>query len=605
MGFHEAARGVLSHHMVIEDGKIANYQPYPPTPWNASPRDVYGTPGPLRGRGAEHADLRGERPGELQGDRHHAGGPLVRPVPAVRRAHVRGKGPVRKVVHTPTALCVAAMEPERADRPCPGAHGPSSRTLDDPACRALAEELARAVVQMYGAGLERIVELADAEIARRAGRGRPRGEPAADPRPLSGADRGARACRRWTRSALHGVPRRRRGAARDRGRHCQAAPRGQLQVVPGLVVDARAGGRQALEEAAPDLDGMDVEGSWRTRRRPMISGVPLPIVQVNGARRRGTTLEHRRSSELLVATDVRRAPLVVANVEGTLLAYRNSCARLRRRRSTAGALDGGALGAPAAGAATSCRRPDARWTTSTSSSSRCRCCVSEAAIGSLCERHRRGSGEPPEGVDGLGAARPRAAQAADSGAGGRAGDRGRRALRPLPDQSCRRTTATCSTSTSARSSASCEACWALRSGDTEFRPVGQPHALAGGLRLPEEIWAQFRIPIGLAFFMYSSVTDCVVALYPSPAGATESELHFETWSRLAELNPVLERARARRRGADRQPDRRIRRPTRSPRSTAATCSWAWSSPRWEGISGGAGVERAIDGYFDDLKAAAL
>ena len=45
-GFTEAVRGVLSHHMVIRDGKIANYQPYPPTPWNASPRDVYGTPGP-------------------------------------------------------------------------------------------------------------------------------------------------------------------------------------------------------------------------------------------------------------------------------------------------------------------------------------------------------------------------------------------------------------------------------------------------------------------------------------------------------------------------------------------------------------------------------
>ncbi len=37
---------MLSHHMVIREGKIANYQPYPPTPWNASPRDVYGTPGP-------------------------------------------------------------------------------------------------------------------------------------------------------------------------------------------------------------------------------------------------------------------------------------------------------------------------------------------------------------------------------------------------------------------------------------------------------------------------------------------------------------------------------------------------------------------------------
>jgi hydrogenase large subunit len=45
-GFHEAVRGVLSHHLVIEDGKIANYHPYPPTPWNASVRDVYGTPGP-------------------------------------------------------------------------------------------------------------------------------------------------------------------------------------------------------------------------------------------------------------------------------------------------------------------------------------------------------------------------------------------------------------------------------------------------------------------------------------------------------------------------------------------------------------------------------
>jgi hydrogenase large subunit len=45
-GFHEAVRGVLSHHLVIRDGKIANYHPYPPTPWNASPRDHFGTPGP-------------------------------------------------------------------------------------------------------------------------------------------------------------------------------------------------------------------------------------------------------------------------------------------------------------------------------------------------------------------------------------------------------------------------------------------------------------------------------------------------------------------------------------------------------------------------------
>ena len=45
-GFTEAVRGVLSHHMIIRGGKIANYHPYPPTPWNGSVRDHLGTPGP-------------------------------------------------------------------------------------------------------------------------------------------------------------------------------------------------------------------------------------------------------------------------------------------------------------------------------------------------------------------------------------------------------------------------------------------------------------------------------------------------------------------------------------------------------------------------------
>ena len=45
-GFHEAVRGALSHHLVIRNGKLANYHPYPPTCWNASPRDLHGIPGP-------------------------------------------------------------------------------------------------------------------------------------------------------------------------------------------------------------------------------------------------------------------------------------------------------------------------------------------------------------------------------------------------------------------------------------------------------------------------------------------------------------------------------------------------------------------------------
>ena len=45
-GFHEAPRGVLSHWVVIRDGKIANYQAVVPSTWNAGPRDVKGQKGP-------------------------------------------------------------------------------------------------------------------------------------------------------------------------------------------------------------------------------------------------------------------------------------------------------------------------------------------------------------------------------------------------------------------------------------------------------------------------------------------------------------------------------------------------------------------------------
>ena len=48
--------------------------------------------------------------------------------------------------------------------------------------------------------------------------------------------------------------------------------------------------------------------------------------------------------------------------------------------------------------------------------------------------------------------------------------------------------------------------------------------------MTDEQWAAFEIPIGLAFFMISSVTGSVIALYPSPAGATESELDLDAWA---------------------------------------------------------------------------
>jgi hydrogenase large subunit len=44
-GFMEAPRGALGHWIVIDDGRIANYQAVVPSTWNAGPRDATGQPG--------------------------------------------------------------------------------------------------------------------------------------------------------------------------------------------------------------------------------------------------------------------------------------------------------------------------------------------------------------------------------------------------------------------------------------------------------------------------------------------------------------------------------------------------------------------------------
>jgi hydrogenase large subunit len=45
-GWHEAPRGALGHWIVIDNGKIGNYQMVVPTTWNGSPRDHLGQPSP-------------------------------------------------------------------------------------------------------------------------------------------------------------------------------------------------------------------------------------------------------------------------------------------------------------------------------------------------------------------------------------------------------------------------------------------------------------------------------------------------------------------------------------------------------------------------------
>ena len=216
--------------------------------------------------------------------------------------------------------------------------------LDDPACRRLAEELTAAVVQMYGAGLERIVELADAET---------RDEMANDSL-VAGL---------LMIHDLYPVPIEERVVqALDTVRPYMESHGGDVELLgiengiaklrlQGSCKSCRASSstlelavRQALEEAAPDLEGMDVEGIVEEEEELEVTGVPLPLIQMNG-----TPSWHTLSIEVndeLVATDVGGVALVVANVEGTLLAYRNRCA------DCGGALDGGALEAGALGCPT-------------------------------------------------------------------------------------------------------------------------------------------------------------------------------------------------------------------------------------------------------------
>jgi hydrogenase large subunit len=46
VGFLEAPRGALAHWIIIDDGKISNYQAVVPSTWNAGPRDAAGIEGP-------------------------------------------------------------------------------------------------------------------------------------------------------------------------------------------------------------------------------------------------------------------------------------------------------------------------------------------------------------------------------------------------------------------------------------------------------------------------------------------------------------------------------------------------------------------------------
>ncbi len=143
----------------------------------------------------------------------------------------------------------------------------------------------------------------------------------------------------------------------------------------------------------------------------------------------------------------------------------------------------------------------------------------------------------------------------------------------------------------------------MRSGEARYRPTGSRTVWLEGLELSDDLWAAFQIPIGLAFFMRSTATGNVVGLYPSPAGATECELDLAAWDRLVAANPVLE---------DLDPDaealivNRMADPHVHAIAPLDDCYRLVGiiKATWEGISGGAEMEAAVQRYFDGLRATA-
>jgi hypothetical protein len=153
----------------------------------------------------------------------------------------------------------------------------------------------------------------------------------------------------------------------------------------------------------------------------------------------------------------------------------------------------------------------------------------------------------------------------------------------------------------------CQACASLfaQTGPIEGRRWKRVRYRADRLdafHLGDDSWAALGIPIELAFFFRSSRDERVVAMYPSPAGATESLLSLDAWTRVEDENPVLR---------DLEPDveallvRRGRGGREHYRVSIDACYALVGRIRahWRGLGGGTEVWAQIGAFFDELRTA--
>jgi len=156
----------------------------------------------------------------------------------------------------------------------------------------------------------------------------------------------------------------------------------------------------------------------------------------------------------------------------------------------------------------------------------------------------------------------------------------------------------------------CDACAILFSGraGTKYKRVPRHVCLLTNFQMTDAEWDGLLIPINLAFFFQSSLESRVIALYPSPAGATESLLPLEAWSTIVQANPTLHQL---------QPDVEALLVNRVGQARGAAAAEYYIVPidacyrlvglirlHWRGLSGGTEVWQAIGRFFSELRSKA-
>jgi len=155
----------------------------------------------------------------------------------------------------------------------------------------------------------------------------------------------------------------------------------------------------------------------------------------------------------------------------------------------------------------------------------------------------------------------------------------------------------------------CDACSLLFRGQSssKFKRVPRRIRALRDFELSDGQWDDLAIPIAMAFFFHSSPAGRVVAIYPSPAGPTESLLTLEAWEAIESANPVLR---------DLEPDveallvNRIGGATGSASCFTVPIDECYKlvgliRANWRGLSGGAEVWSAIEEFFTSLRSRAI